>query len=62
MNGSSVDVLYKGKMMRVFVYHGRKPSEEQLQDKAISTLERHEINYPSLSLDSIQKQMDCAAI
>lgn len=63
MNGSSVYVTYKGKSMRVFVYHGlRKPAQSKLEERAISTLERHEVNYPTLSLETIQEKMDMAMI
>jgi hypothetical protein len=63
MNGSSVYVTYKGKSMRVFVYHGlHRPSSSALEERAISTLERHEVNYPTLSLETIQEKMDLAMI
>lgn len=63
MNGTIVKVLYKGKEMKVMVFHGSgKYKQSWLEDKAIKRLRVIEAEHPSLTLDEIQEQLDLAKL
>jgi len=63
MCGTSVTINYKGKEMRVFVFHGvGRYKQSWLEERAIEKLRRIEAEYPLLSLDEIQEQLDSAKL
>lgn len=63
MYGTNVKVEYKGKIMKVMVFHGKGRYEERyLQKKALQKLKVIEVENPSLTLDEIQEKLGKAEL